>query len=116
MQNTLAAQGMDPNIAKPFLFSIFDQTPAQNNFIAISLSRTDDQEGSASASFGINEVDPAYAAAVNALALPVSPPTGFWNILMDGISVDNVNVPLPPSVNPNAPAGNLVTVIDTGTA
>ncbi|KAJ6528073.1 aspartic peptidase domain-containing protein [Mycena capillaripes] len=116
MQNTLAAQGLDPNIAKPFLFSIFDQTPAHDRFIAISLSRTDDDEGSASASFGINEVDPAYAAAVNAPALPVFPPnTGFWNILMDGISVDNVSVPLPPSVNPNAPAGKLVTVLDTGT-
>ncbi|KAJ7828526.1 aspartic peptidase domain-containing protein [Mycena leptocephala] len=116
MQNTLAAQGMDPNIAKPFLFSIFDQAPAQNNFIAISLSRTDDQEGSASASFGINEVDPTYAAAINAPALPVFPPnTGYWNILMDGISVDNVDVPLPPSGNPNAPAGKLVTILDTGT-
>jgi hypothetical protein len=50
LMNTLQENGMDPNLGVPFLFNVFDQTPNQNNFLGISLSRTDDLEGSAEAS------------------------------------------------------------------
>ncbi|KAJ6534276.1 aspartic peptidase domain-containing protein [Mycena capillaripes] len=114
--DTVAALGMDPNLGKPFLFNIFDQTPTKNNFIGISLSRTDDLEGSARASFGINEVDPSYATASKAPSVPLFPgDNGVWSILLDGISVDGVNIPLPPSNVPKTPAGKAVVVLDTGT-
>ncbi|KAJ7118369.1 aspartic peptidase domain-containing protein [Mycena epipterygia] len=117
-------------LGDPFLFNVFDQTPDQNNYIGISLSRSDDLEGSAAASFLINEVDQAYAAVVNAPALPVfrpvfppnftsiaiDPNTIFsWSILIDNISVDGRPIVLPPSTVPGAPEGKLVVCLDTGT-
>ncbi|KAJ6534330.1 aspartic peptidase domain-containing protein [Mycena capillaripes] len=116
ISDALVAEGMDPNLGKPFLFNIFDQTPNKNNFIGISLSRTDDLEGSAAASFTINEMDPSYAAAANAPSVPLFPgDNGVWSVLLDGISVDGVNVPLPLSNVFKAPAGKNVVVLDTGT-
>ncbi|KAJ7851187.1 aspartic peptidase domain-containing protein [Mycena leptocephala] len=59
----------------------------ERHFIGISLSRTDDLEGSAAASFSINEVDPAYAAVLDAPFIPLFPAdSGAWSILLDGIS------------------------------
>ncbi|KAJ7153260.1 aspartic peptidase domain-containing protein [Mycena filopes] len=121
---TVVQNGSDPNSVQPFLFNIFAQTPEQNNFIGISLSRTDDLEGSADASFTINEVDETYADVLNAPVLPLfdvspGPSSVFgagerrWRILVDAIEVDGVNVSMPASVA-GAPAGKLVTVMDTG--
>jgi hypothetical protein len=124
---------MDPNLGLPFLFNVFDQTPNQNNFIGISLSRTDDLEGSAEASLTstyrtlssvwlfthvdlpVNEVDPTYEAVAKSPVLPLFPgDNGVWSILMDGMTVGGVNVPLPPS-QAGAPPGKLVATLDTGT-
>ncbi|KAJ7484750.1 hypothetical protein FB451DRAFT_1233397 [Mycena latifolia] len=113
--NTLQGNGSDASQGQPFLYNIFDQTPDQDNFIGMSLSRTDDLEGSAEASLTINEVDAVYAAVVNAPLLPLFPGEGSWNILVDGISVDGVNVSLPQSTVPNAPAGKISMLMDTGT-
>ncbi|KAF7345659.1 hypothetical protein MVEN_01585500 [Mycena venus] len=97
IMNTLSAINQDPNLGKPFLFNIFDQTPAKNNFIGVSLPRTDDPQSSATGSFSINKVDPAYAAAANAPSLPLFPGNNsIWSIILDSMSVDNVTISLPP--------------------
>ncbi|KAJ7177132.1 aspartic peptidase domain-containing protein [Mycena filopes] len=114
LAETMQKNGSDPNLARPFLYNIFSQTPQQENFIGISLSRSDDLEGSADASFTINEVDEAYADVVNAPILPllhVNMPR--WNILVDGIDVDGVNISMPTSIA-GAPDGKLVALMDTG--
>ncbi|KAJ7185041.1 aspartic peptidase domain-containing protein [Mycena filopes] len=112
---TVIKNGYDSSLVKPFLFNIFDQTPQQDNFIGISLSRSADLEGSADASFTINEVDEAYAEVLNAPVVPVFNPTNLnWNILIDAIDVDGANVSLPVSIA-GAPDGKLVAVMDTGT-
>ncbi|KAJ6529605.1 aspartic peptidase domain-containing protein [Mycena capillaripes] len=113
---TLEARGMDPSVGETFLFNIFDQKPAQNNFLGISLSRTDDLEGSAGASFSINEVDPTYAAVTKAPVVPLFPGgNGVWSVLLDGISVNGQSIALPPSTVSGTPAGKAVVVLDTGT-
>ncbi|KAJ7830155.1 aspartic peptidase domain-containing protein [Mycena olivaceomarginata] len=107
---------LGPTVGQPFLFNVFDQTPAQDNFIGISLSRTDDLEGSADASFTINELDETYAAGIVAApAVPLFPGNnGRWSVLVDGLSVDGVDVPLTSTV-PNAPSGSFAVLMDTGT-
>ncbi|KAJ7881154.1 aspartic peptidase domain-containing protein [Mycena leptocephala] len=110
--NQLYSKG--PTLGQPFLYNVFDQNPDQDNFIGISLSRSDDLEDSADASFAINEIDAAYAAVTDAPTLPPFPGTnGRWSILIDGISVDGVDIPLPNSTA-GAPPGQLVALMDTG--
>ncbi|KAJ7511137.1 aspartic peptidase domain-containing protein, partial [Mycena galericulata] len=100
----------------PFLYNIFAQTPGQDNFIGISLSRTDDLEGTADASFTINELDPTYSAVANAPPIQiVAGKFDRWRILVDSISVDGVDVSLPSSMISNVPDGSLATILDTGT-
>ncbi|KAJ7476322.1 aspartic peptidase domain-containing protein [Mycena galericulata] len=114
----LEKNGSNPTDGNPFLYNVFAQTPGQDNFIGISLSRTDDLEGTADASFTINELDPKYAAVANAPVIPVVTVAGIgdrWRILVDSISVDGVAVPLPSSTLSNAPVGSLATIMDTGT-
>ncbi|KAJ7730320.1 hypothetical protein B0H16DRAFT_1733835 [Mycena metata] len=65
-----------------------------DNFVGISLSRTDDLEGTADASVTINELDPTYSAVAN--APPIQILAGIvdrWRIPVDSISVDGVDVP-----------------------
>ncbi|KAJ7215896.1 aspartic peptidase domain-containing protein [Mycena pura] len=107
---------MGPTVGQPFHFNIFDQTPEQDNFMGIALSRTDDLEGSADASFTFNELDPTYSAAVGSLApVPLFPGgNGRWSVLVDSMNVNGVDIPLT-SVLPATPSGKLVAVMDTGT-
>ncbi|KAJ7759013.1 aspartic peptidase domain-containing protein [Mycena maculata] len=110
----LTENGSDPVLGNPLLFNIFNQT-SHDNFIGISLSRTGDLEGTADASFTINEFDPKYAAVANAPTIPVfSGKIPRWRIAVDSISVDGVDVPLPQSNVSTAPAGKLATLLDTG--
>ncbi|KAJ7511197.1 aspartic peptidase domain-containing protein [Mycena galericulata] len=114
----LEKNGSNPTDGNPFLYNVFAQTPGQDNFIGISLSRTDDLEGTADASFTINEFDPKYAAVANAPIIPVITIPGVvdrWRILVDNISVDGVDVPLPSSTLSSVPDGSLVAFLDTGT-
>ncbi|KAF7363026.1 Acid protease [Mycena venus] len=116
IQETLKSSNLDPSPGASFLSNIFDQSPDQQNFLGVSLSRTDDLEGSADASFLINEVDPNYANVVSAPAIPLFPGTnGRWSVLIDGISVDGVSIPVTPSTVQDAPAGKVVALMDTGT-
>ncbi|KAJ7505964.1 aspartic peptidase domain-containing protein [Mycena galericulata] len=113
---TLENNGSNPTAGNPFLYNIFAQTPGQDNFVGISLSRTDDLEGTADASFTINELDSTYAAVAHAPTIPiVAGVVDRWRILVDSISVDGVDVPLPSSTLSNAPNGSLVAILDTGT-
>jgi saccharopepsin len=101
--------------SQPPLFNIFDMTPNQDNFIGISLSRTDDLEGSADASFTINELDPTYAAVSNVAPVPLFPGNNDrWSVVVDALQVDGVNITLVSTV-PNAPSGSIVALMDTGT-
>jgi hypothetical protein len=112
----LKANGRDPILGEPFLFNIFDQPPEQDNFIGISLSRTDDLESSADGSLTLNEIDERYAAVKYAPLIPLFPSdNGVWSMLLDGISVDGVDIPLPPSTLNDTPAGKAVMILDTGT-
>ncbi|KAJ7257842.1 hypothetical protein C8J57DRAFT_1234977 [Mycena rebaudengoi] len=70
----LKSAGKPSDVGQPFLYNVFHLTPHLNNFIGISLSRTGDLEGSAEASFTINEYDDDYAAVAKAPVLPVFPP------------------------------------------
>ncbi|KAF7349856.1 Acid protease [Mycena venus] len=103
-------------VGQPFLFNIFDLTPNQDNFIGISLSRTDDLEASADASFTINELDETYAERIQGVdAIPLFPgDNGRWSVLVDRINVNGVDLVLESAV-PNAPNGSIVAVMDTGT-
>ncbi|KAJ7659157.1 aspartic peptidase domain-containing protein [Mycena polygramma] len=104
-----------PGLGQPFLSNIFDQTPGQDNFLGLSLSRTGDLEGTSDGLFTINEVDEAYAAVVNASTIPCYPGgNNRWTFLIDNISVDGTNVTLSKSVIPGVPSGKLVALLDTG--
>ncbi|KAJ7851049.1 aspartic peptidase domain-containing protein [Mycena olivaceomarginata] len=115
IKGALKSAKFDETLGEPFLSNIFDQAPDQENFIGISLSRTDDLEGSADASFLINEVDQDYADVVFAPAIPLFPGNnGRWSILIDSISLDGARIPFTPSTA-GAPAKKIVALMDTGT-
>ncbi|KAJ7851059.1 aspartic peptidase domain-containing protein [Mycena olivaceomarginata] len=118
IKGALKSAGVPETLGEPFLSNIFDQEPDQENFVGISLSRTDDLEGSADASFLINEVDQDYADVVSAPAIPLFPAfprnNGRWSILIDSISLGGVTIPFTPSTA-GAPAKKIVAVMDTGT-
>ncbi|KAF7296252.1 Acid protease [Mycena chlorophos] len=104
---------------QPFLFNVFDQTPQLDNFMAMSLSRTDDLEDSADASYTVNEQDPLHAEAVRAAApQPLWPGVdvnGRWSIVVDSIWVDDILLEMPPSAVPGTPEGKMVALVDSGT-
>ncbi|KAJ7679752.1 aspartic peptidase domain-containing protein [Mycena rosella] len=109
----LSAQG--PTAGQPFLYNLFDATPNQDNLIGICLSRTEDLDGSADASFTINEVDEDYSTVLDIPKIPLFPGDNFrWSILIDRVNINGVDVPLVSTV-PNATNGSLVAVLDTGT-
>ncbi|KAF8172383.1 aspartic peptidase domain-containing protein [Mycena galopus ATCC 62051] len=115
--NTEVQKAVGPDVGQPFLFNIFDQTPDQDNFIGIALSRTDDLEDSADASFTINELDPNYTAIENMPKIPVFPGAevnGRWTFVVDSIDIDGVDIPLTSEV-PGTPDGKFVALMDTGT-
>ncbi|KAF7300822.1 Peptidase A1 domain-containing protein [Mycena kentingensis (nom. inval.)] len=116
IEQLFSDNGVAPVLGQPFLFNIFDQTPNQNNFIAIGLSRTDDLETSAVASFTINELDSTYATAIAATApVPLFPGNnGRWSVLLDAIFVGDAEIALGSAV-PTTPQGKLVALMDTGT-
>ncbi|KAK7007861.1 peptidase A1 domain-containing protein [Favolaschia claudopus] len=105
-------------LGQPFVSNIFDLTPSRDNFLAISLSRTDDMEGSATASFLINEISSEYSDVVSAPSValfPGSNANGRWSVPIDSISLDGVDIPFTPSTVPGAPQGKLIALMDTGT-
>ncbi|KAJ7442367.1 aspartic peptidase domain-containing protein, partial [Mycena galericulata] len=112
----LQKTGSSSSAGQPFLFNIFNQSPNTDNFIGISLSRTGDLEGSADASFTINEFDETYAAVANSPAIPIFPPSNArWTLLLDYVNIDGNAVLIPASAVPTTPTGKLTILMDTGT-
>jgi saccharopepsin len=112
----LEKQGVIGPLGQPFLYNVFDETPSQNNFIGISLSRTGDLEGSAEALFTINEYDEDYEAVADAPHVPLfpgPPMSSRWSVLVDSIVVDSFPLSIQ-SVVPGTPEGKLVVLMDTG--
>jgi hypothetical protein len=65
---------LGPVKGQPFHFNIFDQFPALDNFIGLSLSRPEDPTShSGDASFAFNEVDPLYSHIVDTAPIPLFP-------------------------------------------
>ncbi|KAJ7925599.1 aspartic peptidase domain-containing protein, partial [Mycena leptocephala] len=112
--SSLVSAGFSATAGQPFLFNIFDQTPDVENFIAISLSRTGDLEGSADASFLINEFDETYSAIANSTPIPVFG-NNRWNLPLDSIAVNGVALPIPESVVSSNPTRKLIVLMDSGT-
>ncbi|KAJ7609887.1 aspartic peptidase domain-containing protein [Roridomyces roridus] len=107
---------MNTTLGAPFILNVFAQTPSPNNFVGISLARTDDQEGTADASFTINEVDPSYTAVQNTVKVPLAPANiGQWDFHVENFTLDGTPIELPLSSVPGAPSGQLVFRLDTGT-
>ncbi|KAJ6453262.1 aspartic peptidase domain-containing protein [Mycena vitilis] len=111
---SLIAAGHSKTAGQPFLFNIFDQSPDTDNFIAISLSRTDDAEGTAHASFLINELDENYSAVVNSTPIPIFQ-NSRWNLPLDGISVNGKPLAMPASVVSNNHEQKPIMLMDSGT-
>ncbi|KAJ6582366.1 hypothetical protein B0H19DRAFT_1252467 [Mycena capillaripes] len=105
----LVYNGVDPRLGQPFHYNFFDQTPGQDNFIGLFISRTDDMEDSASASFMLNELHETYANVTSASRISLFPPGNtVWSFLVDSISVDGKNITLPKSTVPGTPDGRNV--------
>ncbi|KAJ7624114.1 aspartic peptidase domain-containing protein [Mycena polygramma] len=111
---SLIAAGHSKTAGQPFLFNIFDQSPDTDNFIAISLSRTDDSEGTAHASFLINELDETYSAVANSTPIPIFQ-NSRWNLPLDGISVNGKPLAMPASVVSNNNDKKPIMLMDSGT-
>lgn len=108
------AQGTNATWGRSVLSNIFAQDPSGSDYIAISLSRTHDQEGTADGSLAIAEYDSNYAAVANAPKLPVTPPNEpRWNVVMDSFSVGGKKIPWA-STLAATPAGKTIALLDTG--
>lgn len=96
------------------LHNIFDQHPTEPNFVAISLSRTDDLEDTSGGSFSIGEYNPTFSAIAQEPQLPQFPDGGDrWTTLLEGISVDGHSIPVTSTMD-KVPAGHGVALLDTG--
>ncbi|KAJ7133880.1 hypothetical protein C8R43DRAFT_1110343 [Mycena crocata] len=70
--------------------------PPMDNFITISFARIEDLEASAQGSQTINTIAEGYEAVYDSPAISVHPTDSvYWSIIIDGISVDGVNVTTP---------------------
>jgi saccharopepsin len=96
------------------LHNIFDQHPNQPNFIALSLSRTEDLEDTQGGSFSIGEYHPNYTTVSNEPRLPQFPEGGTrWTTLLESILVSGRAVPVTSTIR-GVPAGHGVALLDTG--
>lgn len=96
------------------LHNIFNQHPDQPDFIALSLSRTDDLEDTKGGSFSIGEYDSAYATISKAPHLAQFPEGGSrWTTLLEGIFIGGRSVAVTSTMD-NVPAGHGVSLLDTG--
>jgi hypothetical protein len=110
----LVANGVDPTLGQPFHYNFFAQTPEQDNFMGLLISRTDDLEDSASVSFTLNELDESYVDAFASTPHIPRFPGGnaIWSVLIDNISVDGKNITLPQSTVRGTPSGKIVAGVE----
>jgi len=96
------------------LHNIFDQYPNEPNFIALSLSRTEDFEDSRGGSFAIGEYHLNYTVVSAEPQLPQFPEGGTrWTTLLESIFVAGRAIPVISTIR-NVPAGHGVALLDTG--
>ncbi|KAJ6531435.1 aspartic peptidase domain-containing protein [Mycena vulgaris] len=80
--SAITAAGLNGTlIGKSVLSNIFDQNPDKRRIFALSLSRNDDQGGTADGSLDIDEYDDLY---------PEVEWSGGWSILMDGMFFNDI--------------------------
>ncbi|KAJ6536904.1 aspartic peptidase domain-containing protein [Mycena capillaripes] len=109
------AKGATSTIGQSVLSNIFAQNPTGSDYIAISLSRTGDQEGTADGSLTISEYDSDYEAVQNAPKISQVPPGSVaWTVPLDGLSVGGQKIAWSSTVTA-APAGKNIVLLDTGT-
>ncbi|KAJ7347105.1 aspartic peptidase domain-containing protein [Mycena albidolilacea] len=117
--HSMLTETLGPVKGLPFHFNIFDQFPALDNFIGLSLSRPEDPTShSGDASFTFNEVDHLYSHIVDTVPIPLFPGDNGrwrrWSVVVDRINVDGQDI-LMKSVVQKAPKVALVALIDSGT-
>lgn len=96
------------------LHNIFDQHPNEPNFIALSLSRTDDYEDTKGGSFTIGEYNSNYSAVSKEPHLAQFPEgSDRWTTLLEDIFAGGRSIPVTTTLK-NVPAGRGVTLLDTG--
>jgi len=96
------------------LHNIFDQHPNQPNFIALSLSRTEDLEDTKGGSFSIGDYHPNYTSVSTEPQLAQFPEGGTrWTTLLESIIVGGRAIPVISTIR-GVPAGHGVALLDTG--
>ncbi|KAJ7095380.1 aspartic peptidase domain-containing protein [Mycena belliarum] len=112
-----AINGTGASTGRSLLFNLFQDNPAQPNFIAFALQRSIDSTSAVQGSFSIGEYEPQYAAVMNATALstwPVSSPSR-WNVLLEALLVGNTVV-TPTTTVAGVPSNRAVVLLDSGTS
>jgi len=102
---------------RSLLYNLFSDNPKEPNFIAFSLQRSLDQNGSADGSFAVGEYDPRYQSVANTTAIPTFPVTSpkRWSILVDSIVVGSKQISVTTTVA-GAPGNKAVALLDSGTS
>jgi saccharopepsin len=102
---------------RSLLYNLFSAKPLQPNFIAFSLQRSTDPTDDVQGTFLIGELDPDYAMVNQTSPIPTFPEDHpiRWNILLEAILIGNTAIPLT-SIVSNAPPGNAVALLDSGTS
>ncbi|KAJ7142454.1 aspartic peptidase domain-containing protein [Mycena epipterygia] len=113
----LTAVGLNGTlIGKSVLSSIFDQNPDKPRMFGLSLSRNGDQGGTANGSLTIGEYDVRYSAVQHAPLLSQFPEgSNDWSVLMDGIFVNDVQIPWATDPKGTVPAGKVHGLLDSDT-
>ncbi|PPQ86178.1 hypothetical protein CVT25_006921 [Psilocybe cyanescens] len=113
-QKIKSVYGPDATWGQSVLANIFQQNPAQPNFIAIDLARSADLEDIDGGSFTIGEYEPHYAAVANMTKLSQHPKGGDrWTTLLEGMYVDNQAIDVVSTIA-GVPAGQSQALLDTG--
>ncbi|KAK1236564.1 hypothetical protein PQX77_000116 [Marasmius sp. AFHP31] len=109
--NTRSASG------RSLLYNMFEDNPADPNFIAFSLQRTSSQgEEDIEGTFAIGEYEPKYASVAQNPKIPTWPvhDPSRWNVLLDGVLFADGRSFIPNTTVPDAPGNKAVVLLDSG--
>lgn len=103
---------------RSLLYNLFHTNTQELNFLAFSLQRSADNDGSqVQGSFSIGEYDPDFAAVADCMPIstwPVDCPTR-WNVLLDSVIVSD-SILLPSTTVDDAPSNKAVVLMDSGSS